>query len=132
MTAGRTCPSATCTPGNTLIGIRGDDGRIKALRTPLPVTPEFAGAAAEAGPPEARMRFASACQTSACSQWTGSRCGVIDRVLKHLEATPEALRRDLQPCAIRATCRWYDQSGAAACKGCDLVVTDMRAPVAAE
>ncbi len=132
MDAGKTCPSSTCTPGNSLIGIRGPDGRIKALRTPLPVTAEFAQEAARSGPPEARMRFASACQTSGCSQWTGTRCGVIDRVLHHLEAVPEVLRTDLQPCAIRATCRWFDQSGATACHGCDLVVTDLRAPMAAE
>lgn len=125
--ADRTCPSARCAPGNRLIGIKGRDGRVDNLRTPLPVTPDFARAAADHGPPEARMRFAGRCETSGCAQWTGTRCGVIDRVMGHLEALGVPLGTELPPCAIRATCRWFDQTGARACAGCAYVTTDTRA-----
>ncbi len=126
----RTCPSARCAPGNRLIGVRGPDGRIAAVRTPLPVTEDFVAAASEHGPPEARMRFAGRCATSGCAQWTGSRCGVIDRVMAHLDALKVPLDPGLPPCAIRATCRWFDQTGSTACAGCSYVVTDTRAMAA--
>ena len=127
----RTCPSARCAPGNDLIGIRGRDGRIANLRTKLPVSAQFVEQASAQGPPEARMRFAGKCETSGCAQWTGSRCGVIDRVMAHLEAHEVPLTSDLPPCTIRGTCRWYEQTGPRACAGCAYVTTDTRA-IAAE
>ena len=104
---------------------------MKPLRTAMEIDEGFVAEAERYGSPEARMRFAAPCATSGCSQWTGSRCGVIDKVMDFLEAEKVPLRADLPPCAIRATCRWYDQSGARACKGCELVTTDMRAPASA-
>jgi hypothetical protein len=80
------------------------------------------------GEPERRFRFASPCREDACVQWTGERCGVIDRV--NAAATPVELRR-LPTCAIRRTCRWYAQSSTRACDVCSYVVTDQR-PAEAE
>ena len=37
-----------------------------------------------------------------------------------------APQQGLQPCTIRATCRWYDQAGPEACTACALVITDTR------
>lgn len=127
----RTCPSARCESGATLLGIKGPDGRIRHLRTALPIDDGFIAAAQEVGPPERRMRFAAPCATSGCSQWTGDRCGVIDRVLDHLATMDAPLRDTLPPCPIRGTCRWFDQTGEVACRACDLVVTDNSA-IAAE
>ncbi len=77
------------------------------------------------------MRFAAPCRTGGCAQWTGSRCGVIARVLDHLAPTPELLQTGgLPPCLIRQTCRWFAEQGAVACRACDLVVTDQAALVA--
>ncbi len=118
-----TCPSAECAPGATLLGTLGADGRIKHLRTPLTVDADFVATATRNGPAETHMRFAAPCQEGRCQQWTGSACGVIERVLQHLETEAPQLRSDtLPPCTIRATCRWYAERGEAACLACDLVV----------
>lgn len=126
----RTCPSARCAPGATLLGIKGKDGRVTNFRTAMPIDDAFVKKAKAVGPPEQRMRFASPCQTNGCSQWTGDRCGVIDRVLGHLDVNNITLRSDLPPCPIRSTCRWHSQTGARACYACEMVVTDNSAMAA--
>jgi hypothetical protein len=123
----RTCPSARCAPGNLLLGVKGADGEVHHMRKAMQIDEEFVEKAREKGPPEARMRFASTCATSGCAQWTGTRCGVIDNVLAHLEAIKHPVRTSLPPCPIRATCRWFDQSGEQACQACSLVITDQSA-----
>jgi hypothetical protein len=121
---GKTCPSARCTPGASLLGVLGADGRIKHVRTPLTIDEDFVTRAHASGPPEARFRFAAPCAEGRCQQWTGAGCGVVEKVLAYLEAlAPERPRDDVPPCTIRTTCRWYSQRGVLACKACDLVVT---------
>lgn len=129
----RSCPSAPAAPGARLLGLLGPDGRVHNLKSVMTVDAGFLQAAAEAGPVEARMRFASRCQTSGCAQWTGSRCGVIDKALAHIEAAlPGVEAAALPPCTIRSDCRWFAQTGARACGACSYIVTDRRAQVAAE
>lgn len=128
----RSCPSAPAAPGARLLGLLGPDGRVHNLKSVVTVDDGFLQAAAEAGPVEARMRFASRCQTSGCAQWTGSRCGVIDKALAHIEAALPVEERALPPCTIRSDCRWYAQTGARACGACSYIVTDRRVQVAAE
>lgn len=130
--APRSCPSAPAAPGVRLLGLLGPDGRVHNLKSVVTVDAGFLEAAAEAGPVEARMRFASRCQTSGCAQWTGSRCGVIDRALTVIEAAVPVADGALPPCTIRSDCRWYAQTGARACGACAYIVTDRRAQVAAE
>lgn len=126
-----TCPSTRAAPGAALIGVVGRDGRVRHVRTALTIDAGFVEEASRAGPPEARMRFAGRCVEGACAQWTGTRCGVIDRVLGLLG--PEGRGTDgLPACTVRATCRWYAQAGRDACGACVEVVTDSRAAVAAE
>lgn len=127
MSEQKTCPSARCAPGATLIGVLGHDGRIDHVRTPLVIDKDFVDRAEKAGSPEARLRFASNCETSGCAQWTGERCGVIDRVLELMEA-PDAppIAATPPPCVIRSSCRWHAQSGDAACLSCAYVITDTR------
>jgi hypothetical protein len=114
-----TCPSSHGAPGNLLIGIVAGDGSVMAVRPPLPVDETFVDQARHASerPPEARFRFAGPCETNSCRQWTGSRCAVGD-----IAAATHRGPQPLQPCAIRPTCRWWAQNGAAACRGCTLVV----------
>jgi len=116
----RTCPSSSCEPGNLLLGIVRPDGTLAGVRPPLELDATFV-ARAHAGerPPEARMRFAGPCVTSRCRHWSGERCGVADLVA---DAAPDGHRADLPPCPIRATCRWWSQRGAAACRICPAVV----------
>ena len=123
----KTCPSARCAPGAQVIGAVGSDGRVGHFKTPMQIDAETAESLTAAGRPEARLRFASKCETSGCSQWTGSRCGVIDKVLHFMEAPDAPPKADsLPPCTIRQTCRWYSQTGEEACLSCAYVVTDTR------
>jgi hypothetical protein len=106
----------------------------------LPVDQHFVEVVSrDAAAPEQRFRFSNKCIESGCSQWTGSRCGVIDNVLQLLAGvpapgdiappaamappTPEQSTGPLPPCGIRPTCRWFLQSGADACRVCPYVVT---------
>ncbi|HMO72356.1 MAG TPA: hypothetical protein PKC84_12085, partial [Paracoccaceae bacterium] len=118
---GLTCPSAPAEPGALLLGVVGSAGRVVPLRTAMAVDAGFVATAPAAGPPEARMRFASPCREGGCAQWTGERCGVIAKVLDHLRPTEPAA---LPPCLIRAPCRWFAERAAAACGVCNLIVTD--------
>ncbi|KMW59240.1 hypothetical protein AIOL_004221 [Candidatus Rhodobacter oscarellae] len=128
-----TCPSARAAPGAKLIGTLGADGRVKPLRTPLEVDADFIARAKRQGEPEARMRFAAPCAQGGCGHWTGQACGLIDRVLDHIATLPQDVRaKTLPPCTIRGDCRWYHQTGAEACRSCDLVVRLPAEPVAAE
>ena len=122
----RTCPSSSCTPGNLLLGIVRPDGTLAQVRPPLELDETFV-ARARAGErvPEARMRFAGPCVTSRCRQWTGERCGVADLVASSAAAVPAA-PAGLPPCSIRATCQWWAQRGADACRICPAVVHTWR------
>lgn len=117
------CPSSRCEPGSSLIAVLGDEGRLAHITPALPVDEAFAERARAHGSPEARMRFASPCLQSGCGQWTGSSCGIIEQVVA-AGVTPTEGR--LPRCAIRPSCRWYAQEGAAACRACPMVVTDAR------
>jgi hypothetical protein len=122
---GLSCPSARCEPGSSLIAVLGPEGRLAHVTPELPVDEEFVARASRHGPPEARMRFTSPCVEARCVQWTGSGCGVIEDVIAADLSTGE--ERRLPRCAIRATCRWYHQEGADACRVCPLILTDVSA-----
>ncbi|MCP5088939.1 MAG: hypothetical protein GY952_19325 [Rhodobacteraceae bacterium] len=126
------CPSAPCAPGATVIGAVGEDGKIHHFKTAMIVDADFVERASRNGPPEKAMRFSDKCQTLDCENWDDERCGVVDRVMKLMQA-PEAPppEPDLPPCVIRATCRWYTQVGEEPCHICAYVITDAR-EVAAE
>lgn len=107
-----------------LLGIVGPDGRVAYVPQRLEVDREFVQLAKRGRTPEKRFRFSSRCAESACAQWTGSRCGVIDRVLDLVPASSGDA--ELPACSIRPECRWWQQSGADACAVCPEVVTDTR------
>ena len=118
------CPSSKCAPGVILLGMLQPDGMIAYTQDRVILDENFvARASEELFSPEEHFRFSSPCMKGACSQWTGSRCGVIDRVLEVI-APLELL--SLPKCSIREQCRWFAQSGANACHVCPLVVTDAR------
>jgi hypothetical protein len=125
MSEERTCPSSRCEPGATLLGVVNSDGTVGYVTTPLTIDEDFVATANEGRTPERRFRFAGPCVEGRCQQWTGSRCGVIDKVLDMpTDNLPDAA--GLPKCSVRTTCRWYAQSGAAACRVCPYVITDLR------
>ncbi|MFD7582531.1 hypothetical protein [Kitasatospora sp. NPDC059817] len=129
--AGATCPSSLCAPGHLLLGIVRQDGTVAALRPPLTVDAEFTARASAPGlrPPEARFRFAGPCVEAACGQWEGSRCSLGDAVAHAAyEVGADDPDAPLPPCAVRSTCRWWQQSGSAVCRVCDRIVHTTKAP----
>ncbi len=120
------CPSSRCQAGALLVGIVLSDGRVAYASDRIVIDREFVELAQQGPAPETRFRFSTPCARGACRQWTGDRCGVIDRLTPLLD---EAEQRgiELPACAIRAECRWFAQAGATACAICPEVVTDMTA-----
>lgn len=121
---GKSCPSAPAAPGALMIGIVGTDGMVHPLARALPVDAEFVESARRHGSPEARFRFSSPCVEGACSQWTGQSCGIVAKVLAHMERQETVEPTGIPRCAIRASCRWHAERGFDACRACLYVVTD--------
>lgn len=120
----KSCPSARAEPGALLLGIVGQDGVVQNIATRIEIDADFVTTASKIGPPEARFRFASTCVEGRCSQWTGSACGIVERVLMAMTEQGVAPAAELPRCVIRGSCRWYSQRGEAACRACVYVVTD--------
>jgi hypothetical protein len=118
------CPSYRCKTGSQLLGVRQDDGTIAILPTPLPIDEAFINAVKDDEmAPEQRFRFTNKCVESGCNQWTGKNCGVVERVVQHLELLP--VLEELPACGIRDKCRWYHQRKADACKVCPFIITEI-------
>lgn len=116
------CPSATNSEGASLFGIVGNDGFVRFLPHVVPLDAELIKAGSNRGNPEARFRYTNTCAESGCRQWTGEKCGVVDKVLT-LESQVQEVKA--QNCPIMNDCRWYAQDGTRACKVCPLVIADM-------
>lgn len=106
--------------GSRLLGIFTADGKLALLDRPEPVTQAFMEAVATGRPAEQRFRFTEPCIQGACTQWGNGRCGVADRAIARLPA----MELPVEDCALRPECRWFLQSGWAACSVCLLVVTE--------
>ena len=117
------CPSGTCKPGSSLIGIVGSDGRVSLLEEPIPVDDNFVSMARLGRTPEKRFRFSTPCIEKGCQQWKNVRCGISDKAISVI-GTRLSAQDDLPKCGIRASCRWFRQSGASACAVCPEVRTD--------
>ena len=122
----RMCPSARCEEGAVLLGIVGGDGIVGYVRPLITLDKEFVRRAHEGRQPEKRFRFSQPCIEHRCRQWTGSRCGVIDRALQAKEEAdiPDAWGDSLPKCTIRPQCRWFAQVGRKACAVCPLVISE--------
>jgi hypothetical protein len=91
------------------------------MQHPLTVTKEFVIDANKVSSPEKRFRFTSACVENGCKQWTGSACGLIDKILTSFEPPEESIKTK---CPIKKNCRWYFQEGEKACGVCTYVITE--------
>jgi hypothetical protein len=114
------CPSAPAREGAIILGVVQADGSIAYLKDRLKVTREFLEIAQGGRRPEERFRFSSPCQEQACQQWVNGCCRLPTRLA---EVMPEPQTQVLPRCSIRAQCRWFYQSGIAACRLCPIVVT---------
>jgi len=118
------CPSTTCHEGAKIIAVLGEDGRLGYLRPALLVDERFDRDARREGDPESRFRFADECVQTACEHWSDQHC----RLIGQLAGAPSAPKAEagtadeLPRCDIRATCRWFAQSGRSACAVCPVVV----------
>ena len=102
---------------------QGPDGpRLAYVAGTMPAA-EVAGATG-AVPSTLVMRFAGRCMTSGCQHFDGLECRLAGRIVEGLSPVTDAL----PACAIRRTCRWHAQEGAAACHRCPQVVTHLEAP----
>lgn len=115
------CPSSKAQTGAQLLGVRQDDGTVAILPQPLRIDESFLELASAAAPAEQRFRFTNKCVESGCAQWTGTRCGVADKVLSVIDVL--LISDELPECGIRPQCRWFRQNGRDACKACPFVVT---------
>jgi hypothetical protein len=120
-----TCPSAPPEPGSSLLGVVLERGQVAYVNPAVPVTDALLdGMAIQGVPIENRLRFSGPCVEHRCIQWVGApssgKCGLIDHALSALSvsAPPATLPR----CAIRATCRWFEQRGRLACAACPEVI----------
>jgi hypothetical protein len=119
------CPSARCEEGAVLLGIVGSDGQVGYVSPLITIDTDFVRKAREGRIPESRFRFSQPCVEGRCTQWTGSRCGVIDQALdseNSVETAREPGQSGPPECVIRPTCRWFAQVGPKACAVCPLVV----------
>lgn len=118
----RLCPSAKCETGSSLLGIVNGEGKIDYLQTPVEISDSFVRVAHEGRSPEKRFRFTASCIEDGCKQWVEGRCTVADKVIAAIHS--EIHDKPLPNCGIRASCRWFKQSGQTACAVCEHVVTD--------
>jgi hypothetical protein len=106
------------------LGVMTGAGRLAYVQPPTRVNADFVARAQALGRPERAFRFSSPCIESGCPQWNGGGCAVVDKILDEPESGNQPIPDQLPRCAIRSTCRWYAQRGAAACAICPLIVAD--------
>jgi hypothetical protein len=71
-------------------------------------------------PPSQVLRLAAKCEEKRCTHFDGTDCRLASRIVASLAPVSDKL----PPCAIRPTCRWHIQEGAAACFRCPQIVTN--------
>lgn len=123
------CPSAPPDwQGAQLIGVVGgtpERPETAYLDQAQPVTQEILDLAGPVAPAEV-FRFAAPCANSGCGHYDGAehKCRLAEKTVRWVEQVVDALPK----CSIRASCRWWQQEGPAACRRCPQVVTINFAP----
>ena len=121
------CPSAQPDMEDSrVLGVvegSGDQSRVAYLNDNVAVTPEILALAGSV-PATQVLRFAAHCEENKCRHFDGHKCQLATRIVQILPAVVDAL----PACQIRATCRWYQQEGRAACMRCPQVITQTLNP----
>lgn len=119
------CPSAQPDwEGAQAIGVVGgsaDAPEVAYLPQAVPVSEELLALARPVTPGEV-FRIAAPCANSGCGHFNSAegKCKLAEKIVRW---TPVAVQK-LPACSIRASCRWWQQEGLAACMRCPQVVTD--------
>ena len=123
------CPSANHKePDAVLFAVVGGTAErpeVAYLDETQAITDEILAMAGSVDPTEV-FRFAAPCAKTGCQHFNGeqARCQLAAKVV---QLVPIAVNK-LAPCAIRSTCRWWQQEGVAGCQRCLQVVTLNYAP----
>lgn len=109
------CPSYIAKPNAELFGIRSENGEVLYLKKTIPIDEIFIEATQKGRQAEERFRFSGKCIEKGCKQWESNQCGLVSKVI---EAFQKSMNEHIQHCAIRQTCRWYEQEKDLACANC--------------
>lgn len=117
-----TCPSAAPKGGAVLLGVVKQNGEVSMLSQRIEIDETFIETAQQGRDLSNRFRFAGPCAAKGCANWSGHHCMVLDiaRQLTHIEPLTNVA---LPECSIRATCRWFMQDSAEACRICPKINT---------
>jgi hypothetical protein len=117
------CPSAnTEMSGSAIFGIvvgTPEQPHVVHLDRVKPIPPELLVLDSPVKPSEI-FRIAAPCIENGCKHFDGTNCRLTARIVAGLPAVTDRL----PACAIRSTCRWWYQEGAAACSRCQQIVRD--------
>jgi len=102
------------------------DPKVGYLTDIIPATPELLAVTGPIPPVEV-FRFAAGCAENGCKHFQNCNCQLIERIVTLLPPTVD----QLPACEIRPQCRWWLQSGKAACLRCPQVVTQNYQPTEA-
>ena len=108
-----------------VVGGTAEQPEVAYLDKTYPITEAVLQMADKVDPTEV-FRFAAPCINSECHHYHAEQaiCQLASKVVK---LVPVAVNK-LAPCAIRQTCRWWQQEGVAGCQRCPQVVTLNYAP----
>jgi hypothetical protein len=122
-TAALMCPSAAVEmSGSVIFGIvigTAEEPHLVHLDRVIPVPPELLAIDSPIEPTEI-FRVAANCSEGACQHYDGANCRLTQRIVEGLPTVADRI----PACAIRSTCRWWHQEGAAACLRCQQIVRD--------
>src|SRR5262249_49663894 len=104
-----------------LFGRLDQDANIRLMNRPIAMNDELVTDIGDSESANDFLRFASPCQGALCDHWNG-KCRIPEILEAMSVSVPHA--EGLQPCPIRPNCRWFEQSGKAACGPCMRVVRD--------
>jgi hypothetical protein len=117
------CPSADAEmSGSVIFGIvvgTPEAPYVVHLDRVKPIPPELLTLDSPVQPTEI-FRIGATCIEDSCQHFDGTNCRLTARIIDGLPAVTDRL----PACAIRSTCRWWYQEGAAACLRCQQVVRD--------
>jgi hypothetical protein len=117
------CPSAQPNQdADTVIGVVGTrEGRPQVSLLPKPVPLQsVAHLIPDNIPITEVLRLTAPCAERHCVHFSDDRCTLASRIVARLPAIVDRL----SSCAIRPSCRWWQQEGPAACHRCPQIITE--------
>ncbi len=101
-----------------VVGGTADTPRVDYLKQDAIITDAMLGSLGGMDPTHV-FRFAAKCEEGRCAQFANGRCSLGQRIAEGLAPVVDRL----PSCLIRPTCRWFRETGEAACFRCPQVVT---------